>query len=55
LYFNKKFEKKNDKELNRLFLHSSRLCFEDLEYNKKCFESKLPEELINFLKCSKDF
>lgn len=49
LYFNKKLIKKSDKELGRLFLHASRLCFEDLKGEKVCFESELTDELVAFL------
>ncbi|MEK7623973.1 MAG: RNA pseudouridine synthase [Patescibacteria group bacterium] len=49
LYFNKKLNRKRDLELGRLFLHATRLCFDDLEQKKVCCEAPLPEELKNFL------
>jgi 23S rRNA pseudouridine1911/1915/1917 synthase len=49
LYFNKKLNRKRDKELNRLFLHASKLCFEDLGGIRQCYESPLPSELGAFL------
>ncbi len=50
LYFNKKLFKKSDKKIERLFLHAEKLCFNDLDGEKKCFESALPEDLQLFLK-----
>jgi len=50
LYCNKKLIKKNEQKLDRLFLHSAKLCFIDLKGEKKCFESQLPEELKRYLK-----
>lgn len=50
LYFNRKLIKKNEPKLNRLFLHATKLCFEDLGGEKKCFESTLPEELEEYLR-----
>jgi len=50
LYCNKKLIKKNEPKLDRLFLHSAKLCFSDLAGEKKCFESQMPEELIGYLK-----
>jgi len=49
LYSNKKLVKKSDQELSRLFLHAQKLCFTDLNGDKQCFESKLPDELQNYL------
>ena len=49
LYFNKKLNMTRDKELGRLFLHASHLCFRDLKDKKVCFELKLPSELDKFL------
>lgn len=50
LYFNKKLNRKRDLELGRIFLHSTKLCFDDLKGERSCFESKLPVELSEFLK-----
>src|SRR3989339_539240 len=50
LYLNRKLVKKNQQKLDRLFLHSAKLCFGDLAGEKKCFESGLPEELKGYLK-----
>ncbi|OGH71499.1 MAG: hypothetical protein A3G00_02825 [Candidatus Magasanikbacteria bacterium RIFCSPLOWO2_12_FULL_43_12] len=50
LYFNRKLTKKNETKLNRLFLHAAKLCFEDLSRERMCFESRLPEELEEYLK-----
>ncbi len=49
LYFQKKQKRTWDEKCGRLFLHSIKLCFNDLEGNKKCFESPLPKELKKFL------
>ncbi len=49
LYENKKLIKKGDKKLKRLFLHASKLCFEDLSGKEVCFESKLPNNLESYL------
>jgi len=49
LYYNKKLIKKNEPKLDRLFLHSAKLCFVDLFGEKKCFVSELPKELKIFL------
>jgi len=49
LYLNRKLVKKNQPKLDRLFLHSARLCFDDLAGEKKCFEGGLPEELKEYL------
>lgn len=49
LYFNKKLNRKRDRELGRLFLHARRLCFLDLSGEKQCFEQEMPVELRNFL------
>jgi len=50
LYFNKKLIKKNEPKLDRLFLHAQKLCLNDLEGEKVCFESALPEELERYLR-----
>ncbi|MEK7064959.1 MAG: RNA pseudouridine synthase [Patescibacteria group bacterium] len=50
LYLNRKLVKKNQPKLDRLFLHSAKLCFVDLKGEKKCFESQMPEELNDYLK-----
>lgn len=50
LYFQKKQKRVWDKKLGRLFLHSTKLGFTDLEGVKQTFESPLPKELKNFLK-----
>lgn len=50
LYLNRKLIKKNQPALDRLFLHSAKLCFTDLVGEKKCFEIGLPEELGDYLK-----
>ena len=50
LYLNRKLVKKNQPKLDRMFLHSTRLCFSDLAGEKKCFESQMPEELERYLK-----
>ena len=49
LYCNRKLIKKHEPKLNRLFLHSAKLCFVDLTGEKKCFISDLPEELKTYL------
>lgn len=49
LYFNRKLIKKHEPELNRIFLHATKLCFTDLEDKKQCFESKLPKKLEKYL------
>jgi len=50
LYTNKRIK---HADLNRLFLHASKLGFDDLDSERKEFESDLPEELINFLPSSR--
>ncbi len=50
LYFQKKQKRVWDKKLDRLFLHSTKLGFTDLQGEKQVFESPLPKELENFLK-----
>ena len=50
LYFNKKLNRKRDKELGRMFLHSEQLCFYDLAGDKVCYKSELPKKLKDFLK-----
>ena len=49
LYLNKKLIKKNEQKLGRLFLHAAKLCFMDLQGEKRCFKSELPGELKNYL------
>jgi 23S rRNA-/tRNA-specific pseudouridylate synthase len=49
LYFNKKLNRKRDEDLGRLFLHSAKLCFLDLDNKSVCFNSNLPAELKSFL------
>ncbi len=53
LYFQKKQKRVWDEKLGRLFLHSTKLGFVDLEGNKQTFESPLPQELTDFLKLLK--
>ena len=50
LYFNKKLNRKRDQELGRVFLHSAKLCFNDLTEVRQCYELPLPVELADFLK-----
>ncbi len=50
LYFNKKLNRKRDKELGRIFLHAKELCFTDLQNERVCYDSDLPKELSNFIK-----
>ncbi len=50
LYFNIKLNRKRDKMLGRLFLHATRLCFEDLGGNTVDYEAVLPQALEDFLK-----
>lgn len=49
LYFNRKLNRKRDLALGRLFLHAARLCFDDRENARVCYESPLPQELASFL------
>lgn len=49
LYEHKRNVKKNNIPLNRLFLHSSKLCFTSLEDNRVCYECPLPDELTTYL------
>lgn len=53
LYTQKKQKKNWDKALGRLFLHSTKLGFTDLNGEKQLFESLLPQELSDFLKLLK--
>lgn len=53
LYFQKKQKRVWDEKLGRLFLHSTKLGFTDLEGSKQAFESPLPKELDEFLKLLK--
>ncbi len=50
LYKQKKRKSKWDEKLGRLFLHSTKLSFTDLDGNKQTFESSLPKELEEFIK-----
>ncbi|KKU27301.1 MAG: Ribosomal large subunit pseudouridine synthase D [Candidatus Magasanikbacteria bacterium GW2011_GWA2_46_17] len=50
LYYTKKQKRAWDNKLGRLFLHSARLGFTDLDGERKVFESTLPKELEEFLK-----
>lgn len=50
LYFHKKRQTRHGMSLPRLFLHAYRLCFDDIQKERQCFESQLPEELASFLK-----
>ncbi len=49
LYTQKKQKRTWDKKLGRLFLHSAKLAFTDLDGDKHTFESELPKELEKFL------
>ena len=49
LYFQKKQKRTWDEKLGRLFLHSAKLGFTDLEGKTQEFESPLPNELDEFL------
>jgi len=53
LYFQKKTKKVWDEKLGRLFLHSTKLGFLDLQGKKQEFVSPLPKELEDFLKLLK--
>lgn len=53
IYFQKKQKRVWDEKLGRLFLHSTKLGFTDLEGSKQTFESPLPQELAEFLKLLK--
>jgi 23S rRNA pseudouridine1911/1915/1917 synthase len=55
IYFNRKLMKKIDAPLDRLFLHSTHLCFSDLSGEKLCFDSVLPSELADYLGTLKKF
>ncbi len=50
VYMNKKLNLKRDIELGRLFLHATRLCFDDLAGARVCYGAKLPMKLEEFLK-----
>lgn len=50
LYYQKKRKRTWDERCGRLFLHSTKLGFTDLNGEKQTFESPLPEKLENFLK-----
>jgi 23S rRNA pseudouridine1911/1915/1917 synthase len=45
LYVNKKYIKKGDPALGRLFLHAGKLCFYDLKETQVCFEKQIPDTL----------
>ncbi len=49
LYFQKKRPRKWDEKLGRLFLHSTKLSFSDLNGQKQVFQSELPTQLTEFL------
>ena len=49
LYIQKKRKRAADEKLGRLFLHSTKLSFTDLQGVKQTFESPLPTELELFL------
>lgn len=49
LYCNTKLIKKKDEGLGRLFLHATRLGFEDLAGERVSYEAPLPTQLTNFL------
>lgn len=49
LYEHKRNIKKNNLPLDRLFLHSSKLCFDTLKHERVCYECPLPEELTLYL------
>lgn len=50
IYISKNYKKLNSpNNLNRIFLHSSKLVFSDLQDQKKSFEVKLPDELSKTL------
>lgn len=53
LYLNKKQKRAWDEKLGRLFLHSVKLEFMDLNNEKQTFESPLPKRLEDFLKLLK--
>ncbi len=53
LYFQKKQKKVWDEKLGRLFLHSTKLGFNDLSGERQEFDSPLPKELDEFLKLLK--
>ncbi|OGH78426.1 MAG: hypothetical protein A2224_03605 [Candidatus Magasanikbacteria bacterium RIFOXYA2_FULL_40_20] len=50
LYFNKKLNRKKDEKLGRVFLHAKELCFLNLQNEKVCYNSDLPEKLADFIK-----
>lgn len=53
LYFQKKQKRVWDEKLGRLFLHSTKLGFNDLSGERQEFDSPLPKELDEFLKLLK--
>ncbi len=53
LYFQKKQKRAWDEKLGRLFLHSTKLGFTDLDGEAQEFNSPLPKELDEFLKLLK--
>ena len=53
LYFQKKQKRNWDEKLGRLFLHSAKLGFTDLDNQKQTFELPLPTDLSDFLKLLK--
>ncbi len=50
LYIQKKRKRNWDEKLGRLFLHATKLSFNDLEGQRQTFESPLPVKLDSFLK-----
>ena len=50
MYFQKKQKRNWDNKLGRLFLHSFKLGFTDLDGNRQKYEIPLPKELEEFLK-----
>ncbi len=53
LYFQKKQKRVWDEKLGRLFLHSAKIGFNDLDGERQEFTSPLPKELDEFLKLLK--
>lgn len=49
LYMKKKFIKRTEQPLGRLFLHAHALCVTDLDGQEVCFQSGLPDQLQNYL------
>jgi 23S rRNA pseudouridine1911/1915/1917 synthase len=53
IYYQKKQNRKQDKKCGRLFLHSIKLGFKDLDNKDQEFAIKLPDELNTFLETIK--